>query len=102
LSTVRIEGLPHLYKQLQKLKGQLGSSKVEPVMEEAADTLTAAVKDRAPFKTGVLMENIVTLKLPPLGDNPASYMTKVKQRTCPLGGDGSQKRSAPSFFSTCL
>lgn len=76
---IRIEGLPKLYSQMKKLRGQLEPGKVEPVMKEGADTLTEAVKDKAPILTGRLRENIVTLKMKPLGSNPASYMTKVKQ-----------------------
>jgi HK97 gp10 family phage protein len=76
---IRIEGLPQLYKKIDKLKKQLGPAKVEPVMKEGADTLTKAVHDKAPVHEGRLRKNIVTLRMRPLGNNPASYMTKVKQ-----------------------
>lgn len=77
---IRLEGMDNLYSQINKLAKKLGDEKVEPLLKNAADKLTDAVKDKAPVDKGILRENIVTLKMEPRYGNPASYMTKVKQR----------------------
>jgi len=76
---VRIEGLDELYAQLNRLAKQVESAKTEPVLKEGADIMTSEAKGRAPVKTGRLRDNIVTLQMARLGENPRSAMTKVKQ-----------------------
>ncbi|MCK9569545.1 HK97 gp10 family phage protein [Candidatus Pacearchaeota archaeon] len=77
---MKIEGLDHFYSQINKLSKSLDANSVEPLLKEAADTLTDAVKSKAPLKTGRLKRFVVTLKMKKLGNNPASHMTKVQQR----------------------